>query len=236
MIAGVDGCHAGWVVALADGWPCPRPPEFRICPTFRDLLDAAAGCPVIAVDMPIGLPSGAQPRRCDQIGRVMLGSTAASRLFHAPPRPALLARDPAEFQRMHRALTGRGAGYPVWGLVRKLRDVDSVMTPDVQGRVYEFHPELAWQNLAGQALLSKHTAGGIAQRQDLLRAYVPCLHEITQPRDALRRKHAALDDLLDALVGLCVAQAIAAGPDYSRCIPAGEPERDDHGLRMEIWS
>lgn len=23
MIAGVDGCKGGWLVALAAGWPCP---------------------------------------------------------------------------------------------------------------------------------------------------------------------------------------------------------------------
>jgi len=73
------------------------------------------------------------------------------------------------------------------------------------------------------------------QRQTILRDYIPGLDEITAPRAGLRRKDASLDDLLDALVGLRVARAIADGPDDTRCIPEGEPERDERGLRMEIW-
>ena len=123
----------------------------------------------------------------------------------------------------------------MWGIVPKLREVDAAMTPALQDRVYEFHPELAWQYLAGRLLPSKHTHDGLEQRKALLRDYVPALDEITAPRNGLRRKDAKLDDLLDALVGLGVAQAIADGPDLARRIPESEPGRDDRGLRMEIW-
>ena len=54
---------------------------------------------------------------------------------------------------------------------------------------------------------------------------------ITVAHDGLRHKQARLD----TLAGVGVAQAIADGPDYSRSIPEGEPERDSRGLRMEIW-
>lgn len=225
------------MVALADGWPCRLPPSLLICPTFEALLIATAKCQIVVVDMPIGLPTGAEHRRCDLIGRTLLGPVAATRLFYAPPRPTLSARTPTEFQSLHRAVTGKGAGLPVWGILPKLREVDDVMTPapDLQNRVYEFHPELAWQHLAGMLLPSKHTHDGLKQRMALLQGYVPGLDEITAPRAGLRRKDASLDDLLDALAGLGVAQAIAAGPDYERRIPIGEPELDRCGLRMEIW-
>jgi predicted RNase H-like nuclease len=237
MIAGVDGCHGGWVVALADGWPCRLPPNMVICLTFEALLIATAKCQIVVVDMPIGLPTGAEHRYCDEIGRIMLGPSGATRLFYAPPRPTLSARTPAEFQGLHRDVTGKGAGLPVWGIVPKLREVDDVMTPApaLQNRVYEFHPELAWQHLAGTLLPSKHTHDGLNRRMALLREYVLSLDAITVARDGLTRKQASLDDLLDALVGLGVAQAIAGGPDYRRRIPKGEPERDSQGLRMEIW-
>ena len=52
LIAGVDGCRGGWVAVL---WHGPgHAAEYRLCPTFADVLALAAGA--IAVDMPIGLP------------------------------------------------------------------------------------------------------------------------------------------------------------------------------------
>jgi predicted RNase H-like nuclease len=235
VIAGVDGCHGGWVVALADGWPCRLPPSLLICPTFEALLIATAKCQIVVVDMPIGLPTGAEHRRCDEIGRTLLGPVAAARLFYAPPRPTLAARTATEFQSLHRDVTGKGAGLPVWGIVPKLRDVDTVMTSTLHDRVHEFHPELAWQHLAGAPLSSKHKLNGVQQRMALLRERVPDLDQITAPRAGLRRKDAKPDDLLDALVGLGVAQAIADGPNYARRIPIVEAELDQRRLRMEIW-
>lgn len=64
---------------------------------------------------------------------------------------------------------------------------------------------------------------------------MPSLNEITASHAGPRRKAASLDDLLDAPVGLRVAQAIAYGPNISRRIPEGEPERDGRGLRTAIW-
>jgi predicted RNase H-like nuclease len=235
MIAGVDGCHGSWIVALAGGWPCRQPPVFLRCSAFKEMLDATAGCVAVVADMPIGLPTGAEHRRCDEIGRAMLGPGGASRLFYAPPRPSLGARTATEFQQTHRAIVGKGAGLPVWGIVPRLAEVDAAMGPELQERVYEFHPELAWQHLDGRPLASKHSREGLIRRQTLLRDYIPGLDELTAARDGLRRRDASLDDLLDALVGLRVAGAIADGPDHARRIPAGEPERDGRGLRMEIW-
>jgi len=226
MIAGVDGCHSGWVVAMAEGWPCCKSPDFLVCRDFQAILGATAGCQAIVVDMPTGLPAGNEHRKCDEDGRAKLGPAGATRLFYAPPRSTLAAHTPKEFQSLHRAVTGKGAGLPVWGIVPKLREVDDVMTPALQDRVYEFHPALAWQHLAGAPLASKHKLNGLQQRIALLRECVPALDEITRARAGLRRKDASLNDLLDALVGLCVAQAIADGPDYERRIPMAEPESD----------
>ena len=236
MLASADGCRGGWVVALADCWPCHPSPRFEVHETFQALLYATAHCRVLVVDMPIGLPTGAEHRPCDEIGKAKLGAVGTTRLFYAPPRPTLTARTPSEFQLRHRAVTGRGAGLPVWGIAPKLREVDAIMTPDLQQRVFEFHPELTWQRLAGTTLPSKHTHDGLNRRMALLRDSVPDLDTITLPRTGLRRRDVELDDLLDALVGLAVAQAIADGPDIARRIPRDEPERDERGLRMEIWS
>ena len=58
MIAGVDGCKAGWIIALAAGWPCVEPPYLLLCRDFQALLAVTAECRAVMVDMPIGLPAG----------------------------------------------------------------------------------------------------------------------------------------------------------------------------------
>lgn len=85
MIAGVDGYHGEWVVALADTWPCHVSPFLTICQDFQALLAATADCQVVVVDMPIGLPAGNEHRKCDEYGREKLSAVAATRLFYAPP-------------------------------------------------------------------------------------------------------------------------------------------------------
>ncbi len=233
-IAGVDGSRAGWVVSLADCWPCPTPPHLVICRDFAGVLAVTANCQAIVVDMPIGLPSGSEIRLCDQLARDLLGPAGSSRVFNTPPRAALAAQTPGEFQQRHRCLTGKGAELPVWGIVPKLREVDAAMTPALQGKVFEFHPEVAWMCLSGATLSSKRSEAGRRERLGLLRSEVPCVEELLAWHRALGSA-AQGDDLLDALVGLTTAQAIASGPDCSRRLPPDQPPVDERGLRMEMW-
>src|SRR4051812_25960931 len=62
-LVGVDGCRAGWVVAISEvadhGSSSLSAPSFLIERTFRGLLDRLQGQrALVAVDIPIGLPSG----------------------------------------------------------------------------------------------------------------------------------------------------------------------------------
>lgn len=238
MIAGVDGCKKGWVIAMAHGWPCADVPRLAVVPDFRSVLEATSGCDMVVVDMPIGLAAGRPTdsgfRTCDEAARQSMGAAGSSRVFNAPPRGTLTATKVEHFQQLHRSLTGAGAGLPVWGIVDKLLDVDRAMAPDVQARVKEFHPELAWKRLAGRVLDSKHSALGLVQRMAVLKRELAALDRIGDwpDQDALAR--ADLDDVLDALVGLPVAEAVRAGQEDNR-IPVGPPAADARGLRMEIW-
>jgi predicted RNase H-like nuclease len=233
VIAGVDGCRAGWLVALAPSWPCRPPPQFVVCPDFRAVIEVTQTCRAVAVDMPIGLPSGAELRACDLEARRRLGPALQSRLFLTPPRGALVARSPREFQRLHRRLARRGAGLPVWGIAGKLADIDRAITSADQGRVLEAYPELAWGRLAGRLLPSKHTPAGIASRKRVLRPYVGGLRSLPRWRRQLPAPRPEVDDVLDALVLLHVADDFTRGVAHR--LPIGEPPRDRRGLRMEIW-
>jgi predicted RNase H-like nuclease len=183
--------------------------------------------------MPIGLPSGGEPRTCDLEARNALGKSGQTRFFLCPPRQCLDADTPEEFQKRFKKLTGKGAGLPVWGIVRKIKEVDAEMTPELQDRVMEFHPELAWKGLAGTVLDSKHGAEGLLHRINILNK-----HE-TAWLPGLKTRHlpskVKLDDVLDCLVGLSVAHAITEDPSYKNRIPRSDPPKDERRLRMELW-
>lgn len=234
MLLSADGCKAGWVVAVSDAWPCKNLPYLYICKDFPALVALTGPRDVLVVDIPIGLPERGEPRRCDIEAKNMLGKDGQDRVFLTPPRGALGAKTAEEFVALIKQLTGKGPGLPVWGIVPKLKEVDSVMLPDLQERVFEFHPELAWLHIAGKTLKSKKQKEGIHERESTLETYVPGLDEIREWRPRAGRA-ARLDDILDALVGLSVAGHLQSCGTAPRRIPSGDPPRDSRGLRMEIW-
>jgi predicted RNase H-like nuclease len=122
----------------------------------------------------------------------------------------------------------------VWPILRLIRDVDCVLREDpaARPRVFEFHPEIAWRKLAKGRLFSKGSALGALQRLDLLDELNPGWRSALP--ELLGDTQIGLDDLLDATVGLNVAQRITDGvacrlPDT---IPA---PTDECGLPMNIW-
>jgi predicted RNase H-like nuclease len=232
MFAGVDACKGGWILAKSDSWPCRVVPCLAVCPDFRTVLALTRDCQRVAVDIPIGLPSGRHLRSCDLEAKKLLSGHNTSALFYAPPRETLRAETPQEFQRLHRKARGVGAGLPVWGFLPKVIEANEAMTPGLQQRVVEFHPELTWFRIAGENLESKHTPEGIAERKKLLHKLVPSLERLLRWKDFLGRA-AALDDLLDALVGIGVAKESLRRSPYH--LPQGKTESDIAGLRMEIW-
>jgi len=221
-------------VARSRSWPCREVPCLAVCPDFRAVLALTADCQRVAVDIPIGIPSGEQIRRCDVEAKDFLRENDhnPAAVFFTPPRESLPAESPREFQQLHKRARKTGAGYPVWGILKKLKQANEAMTPELQEKIIEFHPELAWLHLAGRNLGSKHENEGITERKKVLLPMVPELEQLLSWKDFLGRA-AALDDLLDSLIGLAVAKASLRNSPYR--LPAGEPEIDKTGLRMEIW-
>jgi len=223
-------------VASCQGQPGASQPRLAVAEDFDEVLRMTAWHHMVAVDMPIGLPSGSKVRFCDVLAREALPSGARSRLFLAPPRATLSASTPAEFQAMHLATRGRKAGLPVWGLVDKLRQVHGVMRPGLQRRIVEFHPELTWQRLTGRALASKHKPDGIDERLAVVN------RDLAEPitrETAKGLRPAKIDDVLDAISGLYAAAEAVKVDDLlgfaPTRLPPVAPAMDDFGLRMEIW-
>jgi predicted RNase H-like nuclease len=212
-VAGVDGCRAGWVV-VHDG-------DAAVHADFAGVLGALPDDTMVAVDMPIGLADRHVPggRAVDRAARMQLGPKRAS-VFSPPPRCVLGARTLADAHRRGGRLT-----LQTLYLLPRIEDVDNVMTPELQERVFEVHPELSFAAMNGglPALEPKRSAAGSELRLGLLaRAGVPV---------PVRPRGAALDDLLDACALSWSAQRIANGT--ARRIPDA-PTCDGRGLRMEL--
>ncbi len=198
---GVDGCRGGWAVASAAG--------VIAVPTFADVLDLADGG-VVGVDMPIGLPD-AGPRACDVAARRELGRPRGSSVFPAPPRAALGWRSWAD---------AAGVSRQAYLLLAKIREVDELMSPALQSRVVEVHPELSFAAMAGGPMRhNKKTAEGRAERLAALALAAPP-----------KAPGAAADDVLDALAVLWTAQRVERADERR----LGDGAVDAKGLRMEI--
>lgn len=177
----------------------------------------------VGIDMPIGLPAHTR-RASDGQLRVHLGVRRAS-LFPTPPRAVLDATDYRDALALARAATGVGLSKQAWYLVAKIRELDVLMTPDLQPRVSEAHPESSFAELAGSPLATrKSTSDGRAERLQLL---LPSFPDIAEH---LAHHRAIAADVLDAYAAAWTARRIADGT--ARWF--GDDERDARGLRMTV--
>lgn len=236
-IAGVDGCRAGWIVVTRD-LEGRAPPTLDLVPRFADLL-TPDGPDVIAVDMPIGLPERAGPggRGAERAVRPLLGPRQSS-VFSVPARSAVWCQDYGEACRAALAASDppRKVSKQAFHLFPKIREIDALMTPELEARVYEVHPEVAFWRLNDECpmalpkkLKSRANPAGLEERAELLARHGvdPAFLAQRPPRGAGR------DDLIDACVNAVIAARIAHGT--ATPFP-GNFERDAKGLRMAIWA
>ena len=228
IIAGVDGCPGGWLalVEYKDGRL-----HARVFSRFADLANALPKAKVIAVDIPIGVPQiGA--RGCDQHARRELGQPRGSSVFPAPLRAVLAAQSWEDACRIRLRIEGKRMSKQAWGIVPKVREVDSLLRKDAKlaARVFEVHPEVSFAAWAGGPMRhSKKKSAGQLTRGTLISAEWP--DAITSCRTMLTGERYALDDLHDAFAALWTARRILI--KKSRVIPS-DPASDASGLPMRI--
>jgi predicted RNase H-like nuclease len=110
----------------------------------------------------------------------------------------------------------------------KIEAADKVITPELQQRVVEAHPEVSFRALAGgrpMAHRKKSRAGRDERIAALASIFADDLATIRPPGSAAR------DDLFDACVCAWTAWRLATGGAMR--LPQ-EPPVDSRGLRMEI--
>jgi predicted RNase H-like nuclease len=231
-VLGVDGCRGGWLAVRLElehgGWVA-SPPVFRTA--FSEILNLQAH--VLCVDIPIGLPDGQRPRRCDAQARSLLGRPRASSVFSPPCRSALGIADYRQASAANFRLSGRRLNQQSFRIGPKILEVDRLMTPALQRRVLEAHPELAFRALNGGSALAsrKRSPQGMAERWRLLRNVIPNLPPAAALPTCLRGV-CATDDYVDAIAVAWTAARFLEG--RATRVPA-QPPVDQRGLRMEIW-
>jgi predicted RNase H-like nuclease len=230
IVAGVDGCPAGWIAVLWDGGDRLTS---ELCKDFAQVM--ALPAQVIAVDMPIGLPekSGRPPER--EV-RAKIGARRSS-VFPVPSRYAIQCLDYSDACRINRLHSHPPKAVPkqCFHLFPKMREVDALISPNDQSRIYESHPELAFWAMNDQRPLafakkakvnSQHV--GLELRKTLLRRnHVP----VDSLREEYRRRDVGADDLIDACACTFVAWRILNRRSIR--FPTNPP-LNARGLRMEI--
>lgn len=225
---GLDGCRAGWLTVTLgprDGW------AVAIDPSLRAVLRRHPDARAVLIDIPIGLPSGPEPRACDVAARRMLGDRGSS-VFPAPSRAALAATSFEEAGRLNAEVTGKKLSLQAWHIVPKIREVDDLLRADPVARrvVREAHPEVLFHALAGRPMKeSKKRVAGREERLAVLEPlFPPARALLDRARATLQRDLFEPDDVIDAL-----ACAVAAREGGVRTLPE-RPETDTEGLPMEI--
>ena len=238
FVAGADGCPAGWIAVF---YPVGQPEaaEWRIFPSFADLLAFTEAFAAIAVDMPIGLPDIATTggRAADRLARSVLGARQSS-VFAVPARATIACTDyrAACATNLAHSDPPRKVAKQMFYLFDKIREIDAAMTPALQDRVVECHPEVAFWAINGRTALgepkkrkSSPYPPGLDLRRNLLGRVGYAADFLAGPD--CRRREAAPDDLLDACATAWTANRLANGT--AERFPA-KPARDSRGLRMEI--
>ena len=227
VVAGVDGCRAGWIAVRLAG---EGRTESAIYPDWSTLAQGLTHAARICVDMPIGLvDAGARP--CDRAARAVLPRGRKSSVF-APPRRYMLGLSYDGVRTAARDRGDAGLSIQAYNIMPKIAELDTALGPTDQDRVLETHPELAFHRLnAGAELPGKADRTGRDARRRLL--IDASLADLDALLTAYPRKDAKPDDVLDAAVCALVARDSLLG--RARRVPDGPPERDARGLRMEIW-
>lgn len=222
IVAGADGCRAGWVV-------CRRETDGTLhLSVVKALADACEGLSILAVDMPIGLCDTPRPgRACEAEARALLPGKASS-VFPTPCRPALACITHAHANATSRKL-GLGLNQQTFHLFPKLREVDDLLRTNRElcRVVHEAHPELAFARMNGGKPVAskKRQPAGYAERRKLLA-------QNGFKTTVERLPGAARDDILDAIAVCRTAMLIADGT----ATRLGKADaRDRYGLPMNIW-
>jgi predicted RNase H-like nuclease len=221
-VVGVDGCPAGWICFQVDLQS--RRTVVRVLKSLVELISASPQPKLIAIDIPIGIPTKGA-RACDVAARKLLGKPRSNSVFPAPVRATFAAETYQEACALSLQAQGKSLSRQAFEIIPKIREVDELITPEMQVRIFEVHPEVSfWALNGGQSL--KHRKLDREGKEERLKLLLPHYPAIISYFAELKRTEVAEHDLLDAAVAAWTAECVACGT-----VPR---QFDSRGLRMEI--
>ncbi len=231
QVVGVDGCPSGWVAAAVELTSGNL--TFGVFGTFAELAEAFPEADAIGVDIPIGLPLTA-PRQADTEAKKLLPGKKA--VVFPAPHPAI--RHERVYQNaieVSNALIGKGLSKQGFAILPKIAEVNDFLTPQLQERIFEVHPEVSFAALNGgkPILAKKATPAGFAERYALLveRSGFSVVSDKFAASHIAPGMNVHADDMLDAIVAAWTAKRVAEGT--AQGIPP-EPEIGFRGLKAQI--
>jgi predicted RNase H-like nuclease len=135
---------------------------------------------------------------------------------------------------LNEQLTGVRISRQVFGIAKRIWQVNRLITPAHQGTIREGHPELSFALMNGcwPLLHHKTTTEGRQERRELLLAAGVPKFDTEEWRSRL--PGTALDDIIDAAAMLWTAARVARRTAVR--LPAEATRPDGRGLDMAIWA
>ena len=242
QIAGVDAGRIGdrlvWVMACS-ATHAGSEVRFTVYRAFRDLWQYARDSKllVVAIDMPLGLPSEHGWRECEEEARQLLGPDRRDTVFMSPPLWLMDDRDPERERSWGRGVTRGQARENPRRLLDRCREVREVLDPgtldrQARPRAAEVHAEVCFWKLndSRPTQFEKRKQEGHEERQELLsREFAG----VAEARDEVKRLHQTLHDydLWDAAAAAWTARRIASNAAEI----LGSDEQDGTGYPLSIW-
>jgi predicted RNase H-like nuclease len=221
VIAGVDGCKNGWIAVseMNDGHI-----EVGQFNTIAEILRRNPD--LMVIDIPIGLVDTGL-RLADQQARSRLKSRGCC-VFNAPLRGMLECADHMTASKLGRQIHRKGITVQTWAIIPKIKEVDREISPTLQTRIREGHPEVSFSVMNGgdPIPIKKVSTPGRKARLELLTAYFPEIRSNVQKYPKWR------EDVIDGYAMLWTARRIQQG--LAIALPE-RPFKDSRGLSMQIW-
>src|SRR4051812_10736988 len=168
-VIGIDGCRGGWLICRINVVTAEID-LVAFVRQLREVVDSEDSATHIAIDIPIGLPEAGRSRKVDREARKLLTSLRGSSVFPAPARELLNKLTYSEANGHSRAVCGKGLSRQAHAIFPKIAEVDEIMIPEMQDRVFEVHPEVCFWGLAnGPMQYAKKTLAGYEERHRLLK-------------------------------------------------------------------
>ncbi len=229
MLAGLDGCRAGWIAVT---WQKNRY-SFTLYPQFQNFLEDNPDLTRALIDIPIGLSSPGYPRTVESVLRKHLPGRGST-VFNVPCRAAVYETDFDKAREFNIMTEGKSLSVQSLNICSKIREVDKLLPLEDGSVLLESHPELGFKSLNGGevVLTRKNTPQGIEERLSLLEKADPGAAEAYRSiQGKFKRKDAKPDDLLDALC-LCVINRLAGESGLSYV--EDQHSRDEKDIPIRI--